>query len=279
LRRLLVAVLLAISTLLTPFSPPTVLAAGLPANHAQFVARVFERINAERQRVGLPPLTPNGSLTRAAQGYATVLADGSCFGHECGSTIVGRANQAGYAGTFVGENIAGGQSTPDDAMGAWMASAGHRGNILGAGYRDVGVGVAAQSGGRLFWVQTFGTNATSGAPVPPPADCSTRPAANVRATATGPGVLQVIVTAGRPGGAPHNALRAIQFGSAANGAIDIPGYGSAASNTNVGVAPGTEQLTFVVRRAANGAAAMVPFVLTDACGSWPTFVGGGPTAF
>jgi hypothetical protein len=35
---------------------------------------------------------------------------------------------------------------------------------------------------------------------------------------------------------------------------------------------------FSVRRAAAGQATTVRFTVTDQCGSWPTFVGGGPNA-
>jgi hypothetical protein len=34
-----------------------------------------------------------------------------------------------------------------------------------------------------------------------------------------------------------------------------------------------------VRRPASGQAATVELTVTDGCGTWPTFVGGGPTAF
>jgi hypothetical protein len=37
--------------------------------------------------------------------------------------------------------------------------------------------------------------------------------------------------------------------------------------------------TFWVRRATDGRATSLPLVVVDDCGTWPTFVGGGPTAF
>ena len=160
MRRLLIAVLLAASTLLAPFAASPILAATIPPSHAQFVARVIELVNVERQNAGLPPLTANEPLTRASQGYAIVLADGTCFGHACGSTLVDRPLQAGYTGWLaLGENIAAGQTTPEAVMAAWMASPGHRDNILG-NYKDIGVGLAADATGRIFWVQDFGRSQT-----------------------------------------------------------------------------------------------------------------------
>ena len=41
--------------------------------------------------------------------------------------------------------------------------------------------------------------------------------------------------------------------------------------------PATLGLT--VQRVANGQAATVELTVTDGCGEWPTFVGGGPNAF
>jgi hypothetical protein len=41
---------------------------------------------------------------------------------------------------------------------------------------------------------------------------------------------------------------------------------------------GTRQVSFTIRRLAPGAATL-PFTVTDDCGNWPTFAGGGPGAF
>ncbi|HEX3026333.1 MAG TPA: CAP domain-containing protein, partial [Clostridia bacterium] len=54
-----------------------------------------------------------------------------------------------------GENIAMGQPTPQAVMTAWMNSPGHRSNILSATYNQIGVGVAKNSRGQLYWTQMF----------------------------------------------------------------------------------------------------------------------------
>jgi uncharacterized protein YkwD len=278
MRRLLAAVLIAAVLLAAPVTPAAH-AAGLPLNHAQFVARVVQLVNAERQRVGAAALTANGPLTRAAQGYAVVLADGSCFAHTCGSTPDQRIVAAGYTNWSAwGENAAFGQSTPEDVVAAWMNSSGHRANILNGTYRDIGVGVAVKSNGALYWVQDFGRTQNS-AGTTTPSNCATRPAFSVRATPGSAGTLQVTVTASRPAGAPSNVLRSIRFGAFVNGTVDMAGYGSPAANATVGIAPGTQTVTFVARRAIAGAATTIPLTLTDDCGDWRTFVGGGRAAF
>jgi hypothetical protein len=50
-------------------------------------------------------------------------------------------------------------------------------------------------------------------------------------------------------------------------------------NFTVTFPPGTQQATFYVLRQTAGQATTVPLTVIDGCGAWPTFVGGGPTAF
>jgi uncharacterized protein YkwD len=64
MRRALTIALLAASLLLSPLVGQTALAATMPVNHAQFMTRVIDLVNVERQRVGLQPLTANGPLRR-----------------------------------------------------------------------------------------------------------------------------------------------------------------------------------------------------------------------
>jgi uncharacterized protein YkwD len=297
MRRLVAAALLVASALLIPLAPQATFAATLPPDQGQLVQRVLDLVNVERQRAGLPPLTANTVLTRAAQEYSVVLADGSCFGHSCGSTLSERLDRVGYTDRLAwGENIAAGHVTPDDVMAAWMRSSGHRSNLLSASYQDIGVGLAVSSGGTRYWVQTLGkTQAVGGTqPTPTPApptpvpptpspsptvECSPRPTFTVRSSRSAPGVLEVTVAAGRSGGPANNSLRAVRVGSVVNGTVDVSGRGRVASGTTVTMAPGTQQATLIVRRSASGTATTVPLVLTDACGEWPTFVGGGPSAF
>jgi hypothetical protein len=76
------------------------------------------------------------------------------FSHESpdGSTLVDRIRPTGYLAStddwVVGENLAWGSgslATPQSIVDAWMASAGHRANILASDYADIGLGVALGS--------------------------------------------------------------------------------------------------------------------------------------
>jgi uncharacterized protein YkwD len=277
MRRVLIIALLAALSLLTPLVANVASAATLPPNHAQFVARVVELVNVERQRVGVPPLVANPALTRAAQDYAGVMGDGTCFAHNCDGTLGSRIDRAGYKDwTALAENIALGHTTPEIVMAAWMNSSGHRTNILNGTYKEIGVGLAVRGGTQLVWVQNFGASRNPVAE--PPANCSTRPTFAVSNRRTAPGVLEITVTAGTNADVPSNTLRSIRVGAIANATVDVNGYGRVNANTTVNIAAGTRQVTLVVRRAAGGAAVTVPLTLTDACGDWPTFVGAGPNA-
>ncbi|WP_342190492.1 CAP domain-containing protein [Paenibacillus macquariensis] len=57
-----------------------------------------------------------------------------------------------------GENIAAGQTTPEEVTRVWMNSPGHRANILDPRFTDIGVGYVAgtaTSQYRTYWTQLF----------------------------------------------------------------------------------------------------------------------------
>ena len=110
------------------------------------------------------------------------------------------------------------------------------------------------------------------------ASCSQRPPVAVRSTPTGDGRLQVVVAAASSAGVSNNALRALRFGALTNARVEIAGRAVPAGAT-VQIPPGTGSATFMVARAVAGTAATVSFTAVDACGDWPSMVGGGVGAF
>jgi uncharacterized protein YkwD len=108
-------------------------------------------LNAQRERYGLRALELNKRLSRAARRHARDMVRRDYFGHNTlgGGTFVDRIRRSGYLrgarSWTVGENIAWGthrHSAPRVITRMWMASAGHRANILNASFREVGIGVA-----------------------------------------------------------------------------------------------------------------------------------------
>jgi uncharacterized protein YkwD len=130
-------------------------------------------VNREREARGESGLRDNSRLQQAAQSHTDSMAFGDYFEHvgPGGETPGDRMRASGYiyssqVGYEIGENIAWGtlsQGTPHAIVAAWMASTGHRENILNAHFRDTAVGVSphvpgsfghGQSGG--IYTQDFG---------------------------------------------------------------------------------------------------------------------------
>lgn len=108
-----------------------------------------------------PGLVMNAQLRAAARGHSEDMAVNNYFSHTSldGRTFDQRIREAGYGGAYPwGENIAAGQSTPEEVVTGWMASPGHCTNIMSPGFKAIGVGYAFRSGStyRHYWTQDFG---------------------------------------------------------------------------------------------------------------------------
>lgn len=112
---------------------------------------------------------------------------------------------------------------------------------------------------------------------PPP--CQPRPPIGVTVAPSSSGRLQATVSVQNNASTANNTLRSIQFTST-NGALleSSPGQPIAVPST---VTQFTNPTTysFLVRQASPPGAATAFLSVTDACGPWTTFVGGGPSAF
>jgi uncharacterized protein YkwD len=122
---------------------------------------VVELVNAERAAVGLPPLVWEERLAAAAADYAAAMAGGGFFSHTGadGSDLRQRGQAHGYGDwSFLGENLAAGQDTPEAIVQAWMRSPTHRANVLAADACDIGVGHASAEAGRYdnYWAMEIG---------------------------------------------------------------------------------------------------------------------------
>jgi uncharacterized protein YkwD len=119
--------------------------------------QILTRVNAERAKAGCKAVVLDPRLTAAASGHAQDMATNNYFSHTSrdGRTFVDRIKAQGYP-VPRSENIAAGQPTVTAVMDAWMASAGHRANILDCS--AVAMGAASANGGSygIYWVQDFG---------------------------------------------------------------------------------------------------------------------------
>jgi hypothetical protein len=89
----------------------------------------------------------------------------------------------------------------------------------------------------------------------------------------------VTVTARDAACTPNNLLSSLQFTSTTNATVDAGGVLAGTGSFSVPVSPAAPATTFFVNRTTAGQAATVMVTVTDGCGAWQTFVGGGPGAF
>jgi uncharacterized protein YkwD len=104
---------------------------------------VLTCVNQIRAYYGLHSLSANGSLNATAQACADRMA------------ASGQMTHSSYPGGWStwGENIAEGFGSSVSVFNAWMASPGHRANILRASFTQMGLGRVSAGG---WWCQQFG---------------------------------------------------------------------------------------------------------------------------
>jgi uncharacterized protein YkwD len=104
--------------------------------------QMFDLINAERARAGLPRLTQNYELTQLARSYSANMFAKGYFSHysQDGSGPFQRMQKANIKYASAGENLAMARSL-QVAHNALMASPGHRANILQENFGTVGIGI------------------------------------------------------------------------------------------------------------------------------------------
>ncbi len=127
------------------------------------VSGVITLTNAERAKEGLVLVTENARLNAAAQSKLDDMFAQQYFEHISpqGNGPGYLAEQAEYSYIIVGENLALGNFKDDAALvAAWMASPGHRANIMHTRFTEIGVAVGeGMYNGKKTWlaVQEFGS--------------------------------------------------------------------------------------------------------------------------
>ena len=153
------AVLFLLWGCLSPAAPDAA-AAGGGAAGAVITNSIADLTNVERSRAGVSPLRVEGRLMKAAQLQAEQMASLGRMDHVLsGGTYPApqdRLAAAGYRWRAFAENIAYGQRGPQDVTESWMASSGHRANMLNGAYTELGAGYAVDDRGRSYFVQVFG---------------------------------------------------------------------------------------------------------------------------
>lgn len=121
--------------------------------------KILDLTNQARQKEKLPPLKFNPVLTQVARKHSENMARQGKMEHELdGKRPAERVEAAGYRYKRVGENIAySSELLVDTIFDGWMKSPGHRENILRDSYREIGIGIATNAQGEVYYTQVFGT--------------------------------------------------------------------------------------------------------------------------
>jgi uncharacterized protein YkwD len=144
-----------------------------PGNIEIVAAATLCLVNGERARFGEQALIEDARLAGAATGHSRDMDARDYFEHVSpgGQTMLMRIRASGFipggrVSYSLGENIAWGTlwlGTPHSIVKAWMASPGHRANILNRSYRYTGIGIdpalpRSMSGGQAggMYTQDFG---------------------------------------------------------------------------------------------------------------------------
>ena len=127
---------------------------------------VFDRINALRASLSLPPFAWSHDLSVAARIQAEDMAKHHYLGHigSDGTTPGQRIDGTGFCGLateslVIGENCAMGQETPEEAVTAWINSPAHYAAMIHPKFTEIGIGVAADETGKMYWCTTFAGDA------------------------------------------------------------------------------------------------------------------------
>lgn len=129
--------------------------AGTGSDQTAATLGLINKLRAER---GLPALALDSSAQRAAMDQASRMAAAGKMEHNIGpgANFLGRMKGMEVP-LPAAENIAAGQSTAAAAFDAWHRSPRHLVNMLGAGYRGLGVAVVTNpaTGNRPYWAMVL----------------------------------------------------------------------------------------------------------------------------
>lgn len=132
----------------------TVYIPGTDSTVASYEQQVIDLVNEIRGQHGLKPLKGNWELSRVARYKSQDMRDNRYFDHTSptyGSPFTMMKN-FGLSFRTAGENIAKGYASPQKVVEGWMSSSGHRANILGAAFTQIGVGYVKDGS---YWTQMF----------------------------------------------------------------------------------------------------------------------------
>ena len=126
--------------------------------------------NRSRVAAGLRPLEADPRLRDIARWRSRDMVEQGYFSHHIpgGDTVFDELSRRAYCFRLAGENIGWNTLAPDVATAEihamFVASPGHRRNIVGAGWDVMGVGAYRDAAGRTMWTVLFADACATDAP-------------------------------------------------------------------------------------------------------------------
>lgn len=130
-------------------------------------AEILQKINAARAIgrscgaegffAAAGPLTWNNLLFDTAEIHGIDMHANDFFSHtgSNGLLVDDRGTNAGYVWAAIGENLAKGQQTLDEAVQGWIDSDGHCKNLMDPLYDEMGLHVVG-TGSDIYWTKVMG---------------------------------------------------------------------------------------------------------------------------
>lgn len=118
--------------------------------------------DSQGQFAATQPLAMDAILRCSSRLHSLDMFERDYFDHTNpdGEDPFDRMEDAGFSGSYMGENIAWGQSSPTAVMEAWIDSDGHCANVMNPNFTLLGVGYYPGSDnwrdGQHFWTQNLG---------------------------------------------------------------------------------------------------------------------------
>lgn len=120
-----------------------------------YADKVFELVNAEREKAGLALLERDSLLDEAAMIRAAEIVENYTHTRPNGDSYFSVLDDLDIQRKSSGEIIYSSPTTPESAVKGWMNSDSHRNRILKEEYTATGIGVYQDKDGGLHWVQLF----------------------------------------------------------------------------------------------------------------------------
>lgn len=123
------------------------------------LARREARTCGKQEFKAAHPLTWDARLARAALEHSRYMAENAMLTHAGpeGGGVEARVDLVNYEWDNLGENVAMGQSSPEQVVAAWLHSPEHCANIMNPEFTDMGAAYEMRAQSSIYWTQVLGS--------------------------------------------------------------------------------------------------------------------------